>query len=99
MAVTFGKSHCPNNINSTKEWGEVNLKRIKEGPSSGYFQVFEDGGFDPDVDAVGSEPAEGYPIDVHLPAMEVSGDADHGLGSLFGGYVKARGKVDFPFLG
>src|SRR5690606_41999750 len=58
------------------------LKRVKKRPSPGYFKVFEDGRFNPYVYTVGRESAKGHPVDVHLPAVQVPGDSDHGLRGL-----------------
>lgn len=73
-------------------------KRIHKGSSSRYFEVLEDGGFDPNVNAVGSKSSERHPVDIHLPAMQVPGYADHRLGGFAGGDVETGSEVDLPFF-
>src|SRR5690606_22197803 len=52
-----------------------------------------------DVDAIRSEPSEGDPVDIHLPAMEIPRDADLGLRDSCCLKVEARVEVDFPLFG
>lgn len=72
---------------------------IEEGPSSGNLEVLKNAGLDPDVNIVGSKSTEGYPIDIHLPAMKISGNSDHGLGDLILVKIVACVEIDFPFFG
>lgn len=72
---------------------------VKEGSPSGHFQVLQDTGFYPDIDVVRSKPSERNPIHIHLPAVQISCNSNHGLGNFFLLEVIPRIEVDFPFFG
>jgi arginine deiminase len=71
---------------------------VKERSSSGNFKVLKNSGFDSDIDVIGGESSKRNPIDIHLPAMKISGNADHGLPEFTGFEVVTRIEINFPFF-
>ena len=56
-------------------------------------------GFHVDREAETAPVAEGYPVESHLPAVQVAVDVNRGVGELFLLEVVARRETDFPLFG
>ena len=72
---------------------------VEEASSSGHFQVLQHGGIHSSVNVVRCESSKWDPAHIQSPAMQISGNTNHGLCDLSGHKIITTVKLHFPLLG